>query len=501
MKKIFNYHPSKWEALSFLLIPIFFGFLTALSFDNDIWFLINTGRTILNDGFITIDQFTIHNDLSLVIQQWIPDIIFYLSYSAIGKSGPYIITNILNIYLVFITYKLLMVITDNKRNLSVLITFIISIIISFSFVVARPQMFSLSILVTELYILESYTINKNKKILYLLPVLSLLMINCHASMWFLLFCFMIPFIIENIGINIGKLTSSKKDNKLLLCIMAIMFLCGFINPYGIEAITYVFTSYGVEVIDLFITEMMAPDVHTLRGLVSYAIVFGVYLLYLVFNNKKLHLRHFLLLIGTTYLAISSYRGIEFFAIGGIYSLGYYFKNKFFYVSEPNNKNGFYFYIFMIILLLISFGYINFNQELLIMDSSMKSGIDKLTSDNDVSNIRLYCNYGECNYAEYLGIKVYIDSRAEIFLKANNEKSDILEELYMLQNGHIYYKDFLDKYKFTHLLVKENDYLYHLLLHDSDYEIYYRGIESRKDYKINTASDIRYNYIIFKKVAK
>ena len=100
---------------------------------------------------------------------------------------------------------------------------------------------------------------------------------------------MIPFIIENIGINIGKLTSSKKDNKLLLCIMAIMFLCGFINPYGIEAITYVFTSYGVKVIDLFITEMMAPDVHTLRGLISYAIVFGVYLLYLVFNNKKLHL--------------------------------------------------------------------------------------------------------------------------------------------------------------------------------------------------------------------
>ena len=136
-----------------------------------------------------------------------------------------------------------------------------------------------------------------------------------------------------------------------------------------------------------------------------------------------------------------------------------------------------------------------------MDSSMKSGIDKLTSDNDVSNIRLYCNYGECNYAEYLGIKVYIDSRAEIFLKANNKKSDILEELYMLQNGHIYYKDFLDKYNFTHLLVKENDYLYHLLLHDFDYEIYYRGIESRKDYKINTASDIRYNYIIFKKVAK
>ena len=103
MKKLLNYHPSKWEAYSFLLLPILFGFLTATSFDNDIWFLMNTGRTILKDGFITIDPFTIHENFSLVIQQWIPDVLFYLSYNLIGKNGPYIITNLLNIYLIFIT--------------------------------------------------------------------------------------------------------------------------------------------------------------------------------------------------------------------------------------------------------------------------------------------------------------------------------------------------------------------------------------------------------------
>ena len=77
MKKILNYHPSKWQAISFLVIPIFIGLLTSTSFDNDIWFLINTGRYILNHGFPTIDPFTIHEGFNLVVQQWIPDVIFY----------------------------------------------------------------------------------------------------------------------------------------------------------------------------------------------------------------------------------------------------------------------------------------------------------------------------------------------------------------------------------------------------------------------------------------
>ena len=118
MKKLLNYHPSKWEALAFLLIPIFVGMLTSTSFDNDIWFLINTGRYILNNGFPSIDPFTIHEGFSLVIQQWIPDVIFYSIFNWFGKMGLYVLTNLVNVYIAFITYKLLMLITDKKRNLS-----------------------------------------------------------------------------------------------------------------------------------------------------------------------------------------------------------------------------------------------------------------------------------------------------------------------------------------------------------------------------------------------
>ena len=81
MKKLLNYHPSKWEALSFLLIPIFIGMLTSIcGGNNDIWFILNFGRYILNNGFPTIDPFTIHDGLEIIVQQWLSDIIFYSGY-------------------------------------------------------------------------------------------------------------------------------------------------------------------------------------------------------------------------------------------------------------------------------------------------------------------------------------------------------------------------------------------------------------------------------------
>lgn len=105
VNSIKNYHPSKWEAFCFFIIPFLVGLLTSSGFDGDIWFLLNYGRYILNHGFPTVDFFTIHEGLHLVIQQWLTDIIFYQSYQLLGKVGIYLIVNFVNIYIIFITYS------------------------------------------------------------------------------------------------------------------------------------------------------------------------------------------------------------------------------------------------------------------------------------------------------------------------------------------------------------------------------------------------------------
>lgn len=491
LNKLKNYHPSKREALCFLLIPIFIGILRSTVIDSDTWFILNYGRYILNNGFPTIDPFTIHEGLHLVIQQWLVDIIFYKGYDLLGNIGIYIIVNIINLYIVYITYKILMLITDNKRNLSVLVTVIITSLFDLFFLTSRPQIFSTSILLTELYLLEKYRKTRNIKVLYTLPLLSVIMINCHASMWLMLFCFYIPIIVESFKFKIGNISSMSGPKFKLLLILILMIMVGIINPYGINAMTYVITSYNVPWIYYLVDEMKTPNIHNTTGIIIYTIVFAIYIIYIVFVNKKISVFHFLLLLGTTYLALSSNRGICFFIIASIYPIAYYLQDKFYVIKEPKNilKTRLLLITCIIVIGIIPFLLVIFKYEPSFPESVNK-GIDYLISTEEKENIRLYCSYEECNYAEYLGIKTYSDSRAEIFLKVNNKKEDVLEELYQLTKDKLNIEDFLTKYDFTHLIVHKETKLYEELIDNKQYKIIF-------EHKANNKYDS--TYIIFKKI--
>ena len=54
----------------------------------------------------------------------------------------------------------------------------------------------------------------------------------------------------------------------------------------------------------------------------------------------------------------------------------------------------------------------------------------------------------------------------------NKKEDIIKEYYLLCNGYLKYQDFVDKYKFTHMLIEKNEYIYEDALKDENYRIIY-----------------------------
>ena len=496
MKRFCSYHPAKWEAFAFLMIPILVGILSATCFDNDIWFLVRTGEEILVNGFPHVDFLTFHENLTLVVQQWLVDVLFFFVYDISGKNGLYFLTIFVNIYLILITYQLLMLVTDKKRNLSILFTCIITSILAFFFLLPRPQIFSFAILFTELYVLEHYMKKKNTKILYFLPLLSWLMIQLHASLWPMLFCFWLVFFLNTFSFSVGRLSSTKKPKKPLLIIFLFMILVAFINPYGVDAIFYLFRSVSSSLYHI-VPEMRIPDIHTFKGMVSYFCIFVVWLSYLIFIKSKIKIRHFLLLLGTTYLAISSWRGLAFFLIAAVYPLAYYFRFNFYRIQDLSLS----FHQFVPLLVAVLFLGIMpicliLSLDGVLMKYSMQEGIDYLLETEDTTQVRLYCAYGECTYAEYMGLKPYMDSRAEVFIKENNQQADILDEVFYLQNHVLDYHEFLNKYQFTHLLVTEDDYLYQLLLHDSDYEIFFSGVETKTTHSLQE-KNLRH-YIIFKK---
>ena len=77
----------------------------------------------------------------------------------------------------------------------------------------------------------------------------------------------------------------------------------------------------------------------------------------------------------------------------------------------------------------------------------------------------------------------------------------IEEYFSLQKEHtIEVKDFLEKYKFSHLLVPEDDYLYENMDDIDNYEIIYEGISLNEYSFINTNSNEKLKYRIYKRIS-
>jgi len=107
-----------------------------------------------------------------------------------------------------------------------------------------------------------------------------------------------------------------------------------------------------------------------------------------------------------------------------------------------------------------------NKEYKLLNETIQFILEK----EDVKNIKLYTGYNDGGMTEFYGIPSYIDPRAEVFIKKNNKKSDIMNEYFQMQQGSLYYKDVLKKYQFTDLLVTKDDILYTYLKHDRGYKI-------------------------------
>ena len=493
IKKFLNdymkWTPSKMVIVILLLLPILLNFNTKFKLNNDFWFLINTGKYIINNGIPHIEPFTIHSNLLFVVQQWLTDIIFYFIYSKFNIYGMYIFTIVMELLIIYLMYKVCLLISNNKIKLSIIITVLIILILNRDFITTRPHLFDILFLTLELYLLELYVKRNNKKYLLGLPLISLLMINLHSSIWPMLFVFLLPYYVGRI--NLKFTTKENYKLKSIIIVTIIMFIFGFINPYGIEAMKYLFNSYGIDYLNKIVGEMNQPDLK--KGIIIYIFIFIIYLSYYINRKDKINLRYLLLTLGTTCLTLEHYRGVMFLLIVSIITLSDNLKQFFNkeVISKANKKDNYIYIILLIFLSLIYLYSLDFETENKMFHSNIANYLD----ENTTKDITLYTGYGEGSYYEYRGYKCYLDPRAEVFLKSNNKKEDILLEYYLLQHGIISYQDFIDKYNFDYILVSDKDVIYYQIIKDNAYEKVYEGT-SIEDY--NLIKKYKLNYRLYKK---
>lgn len=461
-----NYKPGKYTSYIFFFLPLFFSLFMYFSREADTWFLLSHGRYVFNHGLPYTEILSMHTGLKFVMQQWLSATIFYTIYHFFGELGFYIFYLLINAVITYLMYKLCMVISDNKIYASSLVSVLIILLLQLNYIEVRPQIFSYIFLLFTMIALEKNYKNSNSKLIYFIPLVPMLIVNFHAAFWLIFIIVCMPYLAEYF------LQKDKRFIKLLLLIICGCIL-SFINPYGLDAVTYGFSSYGVGNTSSFVLEMMPFDLsNELISTMCLPYIFVFFIVNTIMmcskDKSKFNIHMILFIYGFFFMGLIGVKNMSFYFLFALPFLSNFIPIK----DGKNEKLPIKTYIILGIILVCFFGYNMYRGSY-----KLKCGIEDVISyldKNADKDIKLYTDYHNGSYVEFDGYKPYIDTRAEVYLKKNNKKEDILVEYFNVVEGKINMDKFLDKYNFDYLIVTRGDELYKHLKKDDDYELVYKG---------------------------
>lgn len=467
-----NYRPPKLICFLFLLIPIFLCLLRNLEVNNDTWFLINSGHYVMEHGIAYIEPFTIHQGLNFVMQQWLSCLIFAFIYDVGGVILLAVFVSLIAGIIIYLLYRLCMLVSNQQFYLSIIITFITSSLLCLYYLVGRPQIFSFIIYLLWFYLLESYIKKKKWQYLIPLPLLSLLEVNLHGAVWWMLLCFTLPYLIDGFSFKIAGFKSEKYPLKPLFIVLLILIAAAFINPYGIKTLSYLFIAYKSPILHEMIAEMRMPSLFDSFGFLIYLSIMIVIGIYYFHKNKSIKIRYLCLFLGTCFLALTSSRNYALFIVASSFPLASYLQQKKEKAVPKSNTSYRVLYVSVISLFFFLFSFafmVLFSHPFSLPIEGAVNYLDKHAKKTD----HLYNYFDDGSYLEFRGYKTYIDPRPEVFLKTANGKADILQEYYTIQYKNQSIASFLKKYQFDYLVLQPKDELFKYIKKDKTYEKVYQ----------------------------
>ena len=91
---------------------------------------------------------------------------------------------------------------------------------------------------------------------------------------------------------------------------------------------------------------------------------------------------------------------------------------------------------------------------------------------DYKNIKIHNSFNFGSYLEFYDIPVFIDSRAEVYMKEYNGGKDIIND-YLKSKRFKTYKMYFNSYGFDYALVDKGDDIYKLLTDDEEFELIFQ----------------------------
>lgn len=468
-----NYLFNIFIFVTFLTIAIV---LTKRTFQNDTFYTIKVGESILKNGVDMKEHFSWISNLQYTYPHWLYDVMIFLIYDLFSFFGLYISSIFFFMILMFTSFFTTVKISKNKE-LSFLLV-VVSYLTFSSFVTARAQLVSYTFLLMILYSIEMLRENGNKKYYFYIFISSLLIANIHLAVWPFIFVLYLPFlandiiylfksklkikIFDNFNIQIDK-----SSFKVLGIVFLVTFITGFLTPNFLVPFTYLInTARGIST--KYIAEHLPTTIKAFPFLFVYLLIVVIMFLY---KKNKIKLCDLFLISGLFLLSLLSKRSYSLFVVLTIYSISRLFNYFNYYYIKYILNNKYFLTIIGVFLLCVSgVAYKHYESRHYINEKLYPVLASNYIKDNlDYENIRLYNQYNFGSYLLYENIPVFIDSRADLYLEEFNKSCNVFKDEMTMDSN---YNEVFKKYSITHAIVSNDSTLYNYLKLGNNYDILY-----------------------------
>lgn len=481
---------------SILIIILLCIAYTTKTFQNDTFYTIKVGESILENGIDMKDHFSWH-ELDYTYPHWLYDIITYKIYDLTGAQGIYI-TTIITFIMIGLTFYWI-TLKQNKSYFLSLLFSILSVIMVARFITARAQLVTYLLFLLEVLFIEKLLTSGKKRYGIGLLIICLLVANLHAAVWPFYFILMLPYLFEyliaiinnkikkkpQLNIFFDRLIVTKNSNiKYLGIIFIISLFVGLLTPIGLTPYTYFIKILQGDTM-LYIEEHKPLILIQNLFVIGYLIMM---LIPLIFTKVKVRLADFAMMGGLLLMSFMSIRHIAFLAVIGMFYLCRLICN----IGKINTKKvldfelPWYGVVIVTITIMITAGFVyNINSKGNYIDEETYpvKMVDYMEENLNMEEVKLYNDYDFGSYLIYRNIPVYIDSRSDLYTKPFNHEFDIFDECMKITEN---YGRVFKKYGITHILIYKDTELNQILSASPNYELVHKeGRFALYEYTANT----------------
>ena len=447
-------------------------------FDNDTFWIIATGRNILeNMSLPTTNPFVIHEGLGMIVHQWLFDVWVAFLYDSVGQWSLIVFVFFCFFATFASSFSFAGCYTDDR-----LTQFSVCAYLSPVFLILmklRPSCVTVFVILIFLTLLEKAVQSHSRIFLIILPLLSLLIANVHTSLWLLLPVFYLPFIAPDRWPKGLSFRDYWKDyfsrKKLLLFGFLLVCLGGLINPYGIKGALYPLLSYSVVTNGLVIQELQKPEFLSFGGLIIlfHILLLCFYLYRFRRSPEQIEWRKVYLALGTIFLGLMHIRDIWMCYVGIVPLLTeaadrLVKRMKESVILDRSYKKSLIVWTAVLSLFFGVFSaYSNTLEETELLCGETPQIADYLDEHFDKEKDVLYAGFNNGGYMQFRGYKTFLDARPEIYSKKLNGSKDILSDYIKMDSIHV--GELIEQYGFDYVIA-DNKMMYLYLALSDHYDL-------------------------------